>query len=70
MWGWEHINLTGDYVWRKNRRARRAGADRYERLPSLSVLFIPFREVALINSPGFDDLTRFGQVDGVDVPAA
>ena len=21
--GWEHINLTGDYVWRQNRRVER-----------------------------------------------
>jgi hypothetical protein len=34
--GWEHINLTGDYVWRN--------LDPCDRSPRLSVLYIPFRE--------------------------
>ena len=45
--GWEHVNLTGDYVWRQDRRVERGKFRPLERSPRLSVLYIPFREVTL-----------------------
>jgi hypothetical protein len=45
--GWEHINLTGDYVWRQDRRVKEGNSGLSERSPRLSVLYIPFREVTL-----------------------
>ena len=53
--GWEHINLTGDYVWRQRpqlgSRQVPAAADRS---PRLSVRFFPFREVtpSMLGSSG------------------
>jgi hypothetical protein len=43
--GWEHINLTGDYVWRQNKRARK-GSFRALRPPSacLNVLYALYSE--------------------------
>ena len=31
--GWEHVNLTGDYVWRRNTKV---GADKFRRLRPLA----------------------------------
>jgi HEAT repeats len=40
----EHINLTGDYVWRQNRKVEKGNSGRYDHFRYLSVLYIPFRE--------------------------
>jgi hypothetical protein len=52
--GWEHINLTGDYVWRQNRRVESGKFRPLDQFPFLNVRFFPFREVKrlsdLINS--------------------
>jgi Tn3 transposase DDE domain len=40
--GWEHINLTSDYVWIGGWEKGNSGL--FERSPRLSVLYIPFRE--------------------------
>ena len=42
--GWEHINLTGDYLWRSSARSARASSGRYDRCNRLSVLYFPFSE--------------------------
>jgi hypothetical protein len=42
--GWEHINLTGDYLWRSAPRSARASSGRYGRCNRLSVLYFPFSE--------------------------
>lgn len=49
--GWEHINLTGDYVWRQNRKVERRRFRPSERFPRLSVLYIPFREATPTSVP-------------------
>jgi hypothetical protein len=43
--GWEHINLTGDYVWRQNRRVESGYSDPSDPFSFLNVRFFPFREV-------------------------
>lgn len=35
---WNHINLTGDYTWRQNRRVEKGGFRVLRQMPSLSVL--------------------------------
>jgi hypothetical protein len=50
--GWEHINLTGDYVWRQHKLVEQ-GKFRPLRIgcsPRLSVRFFPFREQTPIPS--------------------
>ena len=43
--GWEHINLTGDDLWRSSAKVgARASSGRYARSPGLSVRFFPFSE--------------------------
>ena len=45
---WEHINLTGDYIWRQNKQVEQ-GKFRPLRMPRrLSVRFFPFRELTPI----------------------
>jgi hypothetical protein len=36
--GWEHINLTGDYLWRSNAKRGWGSSERYNRYQSLNVL--------------------------------
>jgi hypothetical protein len=43
--GWEHINLTGDYIWQTASKSNRASSGLYECVGKLSVLFFPFREL-------------------------
>jgi TnpA family transposase len=51
--GWEHINLTGDYVWRQSPTLAQGSSGHCDRWPSLSVRFIPFSEAApSTESPG------------------
>jgi hypothetical protein len=38
--GWEHINLTGDYLWRSSAGSARASSGRYGRCNRLSVLYL------------------------------
>jgi hypothetical protein len=42
--GWEHINLTGDYLCAAAPRSARASSGRYGRCNRLSVLYFPFSE--------------------------
>ena len=42
--GWEHINLTGDYIWQQNKLVEQGSSDRYGHSMKLSVRFFPFRE--------------------------
>jgi TnpA family transposase len=42
--GCEHINLTGDYVWRLARRRRQGNSAHYAPSQTLNVLYSPFRE--------------------------
>ena len=44
--GWEHINLTGDYLWRRSVKSARASSGRYVQSEELSVRFFPFSETA------------------------
>ncbi|WP_407224951.1 hypothetical protein [Enterobacter kobei] len=39
--GWEHINLTGDYVWRQSRRLETGSFGPYGCPENLSVRFFP-----------------------------
>jgi hypothetical protein len=39
--GWEHINLTGDYVWRQAANSMMGSIARYAPSKSLSVVFFP-----------------------------
>jgi hypothetical protein len=48
--GWEHINLTGDYVWRQNRRVESGNFDPFDLFSFPNVRFFPFREVRRITS--------------------
>jgi hypothetical protein len=41
--GWEHINLTGDYLWQQ-RKIGAGSSGRYDRCNRLSVRFFPFSE--------------------------
>jgi hypothetical protein len=43
--GWEHINLTGDYVWRQNRRVESGNFGPSGPFSFPNVRFFPFREV-------------------------
>jgi hypothetical protein len=38
--GWEHINLTGDYLWRSSSKVGVGNSDRYVRSLGLSVRFL------------------------------
>jgi len=42
--GWEHINLTGDYLWRSNTKTGAGKFRPYDRCNLLSVLYFPFSE--------------------------
>jgi hypothetical protein len=39
--GWEHINLTGDYVWRQNRRVESGNFDPFDLFSFPNVRFFP-----------------------------
>ena len=43
--GWEHINLTGDYIWRHSKRVENGKSGRSAPLEILGVRFITFREL-------------------------
>ncbi|BBV16397.1 hypothetical protein IOMTU157_1646 [Citrobacter portucalensis] len=38
--GWEHINLTGDYLWRSSAKIGAESSGRYDRCNRLSVLYL------------------------------
>jgi hypothetical protein len=42
--GWEHINLTGDYLWRSSAKVGAGSSGRCDRCHRLSVLYFPFSE--------------------------
>ena len=58
--GWEHINLTGDYLWRSS-QDRRASSGRYDRCNRLSVRFFRFlrRPQSVPHCPGQDQGVYF-----------
>ena len=41
---WDHINLTGDYSWRQNKRVEKGGFRPMRPTRKSSVLYIPFRQ--------------------------
>jgi hypothetical protein len=50
--GWEHVNLTGDYVWRQNKRVEHGQIQNSATTRGgLSVRFFPFRERIPISAP-------------------
>ncbi|WP_308387258.1 Tn3 family transposase [Escherichia coli] len=46
--GWEHINLTGDYLWRSSAKIGAGSSGRYGLCNRLSVLYFPFSETTPI----------------------
>ena len=42
--GWEHINLTGDYLWRSSAKVGAGSSGHCDRCHRLSVLYFPFSE--------------------------
>jgi hypothetical protein len=48
--GWEHISLTGDYLWRSSSRISEACSGGYRHCNRLSLLYFPFSET----TPLFD----------------
>jgi hypothetical protein len=42
--GWEHINLTGDYLWRSSAKIGACKSGCYGHCNRLSVLYFPFSE--------------------------
>ncbi len=46
--GWEHINLTGDYLWRSSAKIGAGSSGRYGLCNRLSVLYFPFSETTLL----------------------
>jgi hypothetical protein len=45
--GWEHINLTGDYLWRSSAKVGAGSSGHCGRCNRLSVLYFPFSETTL-----------------------
>ena len=59
--GWEHINLTGDYVWRQSRRLEDGSSGRYGCPENLSVRFFRIPRAPLnvaVGSSPFSLLNR------------
>jgi hypothetical protein len=62
--GWEHINLTGDYLWRSSAKVGAGSSGHCDRCHRLSVLYFPFSETTPATPAGFRARRRRGSNGG------